>query len=379
MRRPVRWLSILVLTLTLVPGQHSTADAGVIPWLYDAVFGPVGHYGYGGYPYGGYAYGYPYAGAQVSYMTPAPRAAFRPTTCGPSGCGPAGCSSVPSYQVGYRPFFSSPAFCSTGACGVRCAVSGCSTCSVNASGSSSCQAKTAWKSQETRTEWNAEVIRGESAVPTPATADEAPRPKTFKKDTTGSSAGQPMAVEKVVADESATRPGDADEKKARPGDPDWATTAKPAVEASEVPAPEDAAVKVEAAVGEKAPAEPARDAAGFGEAVRGNEVTEDFSEPVPGVEAAVEGDAVPVKTKVLPDGLPETEKPVEGAPVKAAPELDINLPLDLENKTSWKFQLPIERAGFRAGFGHATVARTSLDVDVEYVVPSATALRLVSR
>lgn len=384
MRRPVRWPAILVLALTLVPCQYSTADAGVIPWLYDAVFGPVGHYGYGGYGYG-YGYRYPYGGTQLSYryVTPSPVVYSGSSSCGPAGCGPSGCSIAPIYQVGYRPFFSSPAFCTTGTCGVRCAVSNCGTCSTGAS-NSTCQAKTAWKSQEAKTEWNAEVIRGESAVPTPATADEAPKPTTFEKGSTAST-GQSTAVGKVVAEDSTDSSQSVTSEGTTTGEPDWTRTGKPTVAASEDTASTesssektagsvDSSVDVKAGASGTATTETDSNAAGFGDAVRGGGSPETFREPVPGVKSAVDGNSVPAKTPALPEGLPESEVPLE-----AAPELDINLPLELENKSSWKVEVPVRRFAFRPGFGRATVARTAIDVDVDYVVPASTSLRLVSR
>jgi len=55
------------------------------------------------------------------------------------------------------------------------------------------------------------------------------------------------------------------------------------------------------------------------------------------------------------------------------------LDLKLEEQSSLKFRAPVERIAFRAGFGRATVARTSVVVNDDYVVPTAVALRLVSR
>ncbi|NQV23296.1 MAG: hypothetical protein HQ518_02920 [Rhodopirellula sp.] len=362
MRRPARRFGILVLALALVPSQFSTADAGVIPWLYDAVFGPVGNYGYGGYGYGGYGAvnRYPYSGAQVSYAMPAAPSYYRSSNCGPTGCGPAGCSTSP-YTVGYRPLFSTPVFCATGGCAIRgcstggcstgsCSVSGCGTCSTMASGNSTCKAQTAWKSKEAKTEWQTEVIGGEAAVPTPAAKDEAPKPRTFADEPADPTAGQPVAVEKVVA-------GEAGGSKSVTGNPDWTKTGKPAA---------DGAVKSE---------EPVGAAAGFGEALRGGEadINKTFSEPVPGVESAVGGDAVPTTTPVLPEG-------VEGSPASELnPGLDAAQPLNLEEQSSWQFDVPVQRIAFRAGFRRARLARTSVVVNVDYVVPTAVTLRLVSR
>jgi hypothetical protein len=381
MRRPVRWFGILALSLALIPGQLSTADAGVIPWLYDAVFGPVGHYGYSGYGYGGYSHGasyrYPYAGSQVSYVMPASPVYYRQSNCGPTGCGPSGCSTASSCVVGYRPLFSTPGYCATGGCstvvsGYRYAGSNCGTCSTVASANSTCDAKTAWKSKDAQTEWKAEVIRGESAVPTPVTKDDAPKP-TFQ---TGPSDGQ--SVEKVVAEEQGGVTGGG---KPAPVDPNWTSTGKPAAGVTVDVTPTGKASGADAGFVGKAADAASPTSAGFGETVREGDAagTPAFSEPVQGVDAATTGGAVPTKTPVLPEGG-ESSPASEGTPAsKLAPGLDINLPLDLENKTSWKVEVPVQRIAFRAGFGRATLARTSIDVNVDYVVPGATALRMVSR
>lgn len=381
MRRPARRFGVLVLALALVPGQFSTADAGVIPWLYDAVFGPVGHYGYGGYGYGGYsstAYRYPYAGPQVSYAMPGALTYQVPSSCGPTGCGPAGCATS-SYSVAGRPMFIRPGYCSTGACstvlcGYRYVASSCDTCSSVASSGSACAAKTVWKSKESKeskTEWETEVVRGEAAVPTPAATDEAPRPKTFADEPADPSKAQPeVAVEKVVAGSGA----DVGNKATADTDPEWATTGKPAsgpaAEAAPAGAVEEAAAETAAGVA----AESAPGAAGFGETQRGPEedVNKTFEKAIQGVEPTIEGEAATTTAPLLEDGdaLPEADE---------TPEADAAQALELEEQSSLKFRAPFKRIAFRAGFARATVARTSVVVNDDYVVPAAVALRLVSR
>ena len=368
MRRPAQRFGILVLALALVPAQFSAANAGVIPWLYDAVFGPVGHYGYGGYGYGGgygsygTAYRYSYAGPQVSYAMPSAPAYYGQTNCGQSKCGPAGCSSAgcatPSYSVGYRPILAHPTYCSTGGCSTvlsayRYSDGNCGTCSTVASSNSACAAKTAWKSEpkEATTQWPTEVIKGE----TPAAKDDAPTPKTFAAEPVDPSKGQPVAVEKVITNETGGTTGGG---KSAPGDPNWTETGKPA-----------------AAVAEETPSATGAANAGFGEPLRDAEedVNRIFAAPVQGAAEPVEGEAAPTTTPVLPEGL-------DGQP-NTAPEysLDKTLPLNLDQQSSWKFEVPVQRVAFRAGFGRATLARTTVSVDVDYVVPAASTLRLVSR
>ena len=378
MRRPARRFGILVLALALVPGQFSTADAGVIPWLYDSVFGPVGHYGYGGSGYGGYAYRHPYAGPQISYRMPTDLAYYGRSNCGPTGC------TTPSYSVGYRPLFSVPSYCSTGGCstvlsGYRYSSGNCGTCSSVASANSACAAKTAWKSKEP-TVVKTEVIRPEAAVPTPTPAaqDDAPRPKTFADEPADPSKDQPTSVEKVVVGGAGESSPDGAAVKV---DPNWTKTGKPAVDEPVVTSEDGAAA--EAAEGSGAAGvtlekktegagKESPSAAGFDATLRGAEadVNQEFLELVPGVEPAVQ-EAAPTKAPVLPVG-PEDSLESELTPGKAQP-------LELDQKSSWKFGVLTQRMAFRAGFRRAKVARASVVVNDDYVVPSAVTLRLVSR
>ncbi len=78
-----------LLSVALVVGLSSAANAGVIPWVYDAVFGPVRYPAYGcSYGYPEYGYGNSYSPYAVSYA---------PTYCGwPEGyssCGSCGISN----------------------------------------------------------------------------------------------------------------------------------------------------------------------------------------------------------------------------------------------------------------------------------------------
>lgn len=349
--RPARRFGILVLALALVPGQLSTADAGVIPWLYDAVFGPVGHYG-GGYG-GGYGYGVPstysyYRGPGIGYAVPP--SSNRSSNCGPVGCGPAGCATAP-YRVSYSPFFGVPRLCPTGGCtpvltGYRYSSGNCGSCATVACAKSTCDAQTAWKSNGARTEWSTEVVDGEAAVPTPVTAEEAPRPKkTFNDEPADPSKAQPNSVGKVVIEDTG---GITSGGKPGPGD------AQPATAGEET-------------------------SAGFSATLREDDATDDdqFKKPIPGTEPEVNDGAAPTKTQQLPENLPED---TDGSPAtESAPGLDINLPLELENQSSWKVEFPVRRIAFRAGFGRAKVARTSVSVNADYVVPTTVAMRLVSR
>ena len=281
--------------------------------------------------------------------------------------------------------FVRPSYCSTGGCstivsGYGYATSGCGTCSSAASSSSACAAKTAWKSKDAKnakTEWETEVIRGEAAVPTPAATDEAPKPKTFADEPADPSKAQPeVAVEKVVTG-GGTDVGNGATAEA---DPNWATTGKPAPELAAEAAPAGAveeaaaaeAVTAEEAVGVAAEGVPGD--AGFGEAKRGPEedVNKIFEKAIELDDSATAEEAATIKAPLLEggDALPGADE---------TPGADAPQALELEEQSSLKFRAPVKRIAFRAGFGRAIVARTSVVVNDDYVVPTAVALRLVSR
>lgn len=117
MRRIARRFGIAGLSAALIAGALTSTQAGVIPWMYDAIFGP-NYYGYGASA--------AYSAGPVSYS-----AGYSP--CGPSGCG------VP-YAAS-----SSCGPCNTGTCSSR--VSYCGPCEVGCN-SSTCSPKTTWKSEK---------------------------------------------------------------------------------------------------------------------------------------------------------------------------------------------------------------------------------------
>ena len=132
-----RRIGVATVAAAIVAGAFSTSQAGVIPWIYDAIFGPA-YYG----PYAPMSY-------SVGYM---------PSPCGPAGCRPT-CSPC-----------SSP--CSTGKCSPQ--VSYCNPCEV--SGSKCDSPSTSWKagSEPARARVNTEVI-------TPGTSGTGSRPETYRK------------------------------------------------------------------------------------------------------------------------------------------------------------------------------------------------------
>lgn len=127
MKRFTRRTAIAALIAAPVLSIPAIGQAGVIPWLYDSIFGPV---------YPGYGYGYPSA----PY---------------PSACAPCGSPCMTS----------APSPCSSGACPTVAFYNG--PCGVP---SSSCEAKAVWKSDA-----------GTSPLPKKPAADTVSEgPSTFK-------------------------------------------------------------------------------------------------------------------------------------------------------------------------------------------------------
>ncbi|HVW01996.1 MAG TPA: hypothetical protein VHB77_16705, partial [Planctomycetaceae bacterium] len=149
MKRWVRFSAILGAAC-LSAGLAAPAEAGIIPWTYNAIFGPVGSNA-------GYGYGYGYAGTTTanygggcstcgtgamgnSYLGPG--YAFDPygpaigmgggcSSCGTGGCA-TGCCGVRSF---FGPRCCLPCGFACGSCGLGgCGAGGCSTGSCGAGG-----------------------------------------------------------------------------------------------------------------------------------------------------------------------------------------------------------------------------------------------------
>lgn len=108
MARLTRLMLVCGMVLGLNVAAPAISQAGVIPWMYDAIFGPVGsiqanriayrsNYGYGGYG----MYGSSYAPMSLAYA---------PTAAAASG----GCSTC-SQSAGYAPYTSTSAYYVPGA------------------------------------------------------------------------------------------------------------------------------------------------------------------------------------------------------------------------------------------------------------------------
>lgn len=128
----IRWLSTLLVMGGLLTAAPTAADAGIIPWVYDTVFGPVGSIQArrAGYMHGptdpccGYTAGYA-GGYNVGY---APGYGYRPGLFGLRGwrrgwggnccspCGVSDCGGCSTCGVGYASGGCATGNCANGAC-----------------------------------------------------------------------------------------------------------------------------------------------------------------------------------------------------------------------------------------------------------------------
>lgn len=217
MRRPTKWIGILVLALTVVSSQASTASAGVIPWMYHTIFGPVGH-GYGGYGYSPYGYGPAYrsswySGQQVGYF--APPTFNRPSNYSTAGCTP--CVSnygtvtrstqpravrrYPTFAFGFGYAPANYGYCRPASC-------------ATISSNNTCQPKTVWTAQE-GVSGSGNTNVSQNTAPTAADKDAPPQPTYADKVVVTK---ETEAVEKTKVEPTVGLAGF--EETAREGDPD---------------------------------------------------------------------------------------------------------------------------------------------------------------
>lgn len=83
MKRFARRFAVAALVAAPVLSVPAMSEAGVIPWLYDAIFGPV-YPGYGGY--GGYPMASPYGGAGACSPCGSPCLSAAPSPCSTGAC-----------------------------------------------------------------------------------------------------------------------------------------------------------------------------------------------------------------------------------------------------------------------------------------------------
>jgi len=146
MRSLFRRFGIAALSVALVATLIGSTQAGIIPWVYNVFFGPVG-YGPAGYGAPAYPHGYPMtAGYRAAGYGCGPCRTPAQFSCRPSPCSPCSSGSCPTY-VSYGPRSS----CKTG------------------------QEVTGWKSEVTQTLKASDLDRR-----APSPVDPAPAPtKTF--------------------------------------------------------------------------------------------------------------------------------------------------------------------------------------------------------
>lgn len=85
MKRFARRFAVAALVAAPVLSVPAMSEAGVIPWLYDAIFGPV-YPGYGGNGYGGYPMAAPYGGTGACSPCGAPCLSAAPSPCSTGAC-----------------------------------------------------------------------------------------------------------------------------------------------------------------------------------------------------------------------------------------------------------------------------------------------------
>ena len=131
MTRVAKLVLVLLSALSVAIGAPAESQAGIIPWMYDAFFGPVGSLraGGAGYPMtAGYApYTAGYAPYYTSYST-----SYAPVTMAQYGSSGSGCSSC-NQAVYYAPSMDSGcSTCGSGNCASgNCSSGTCSNCTVN--------------------------------------------------------------------------------------------------------------------------------------------------------------------------------------------------------------------------------------------------------
>ncbi len=319
MRSLSRRFGIAALSVALMTTLIGSTQAGIIPWVYNVFYGPVG-YGPAGYGAPAYPYAYPMAGG--------------------FGCGP--CRTP--VRVSCRPSPCSP--CSSGSCPTYVSYGPRSSCEVG-------REVTRWKSDEVQTRKANEVTkRAPSPVDTP------PAPKTTFTEENGTAADSAESASETAAEVAAeAAPGDINVPPVPPvktpapargltttgtGDdnPGFVTTPPPAA-TTETP---DTSETPDAASTTTPPAAPG----------------------TPG------GSFIPPKPGAVPD-----EKET-GTPAPTLPP-DALKPANLDGETSWKLTVPNRRLVRQVNYRSAQIGRRSVVVNSEYVIPSESVAHIVTR
>ena len=358
-----------MVAVAMVTCLLSSTQAGVIPWVYDAIFGPVRYPAYGS----GYGYGVSYA-PQMNY-------GYSPY----SQCSP--CASNVGYAQQASPCASGR--CSTGGCpttvayypafpmGYRVVSSQCSPCSTKktdwrASGS------TGEKAPEPRDEGKTTFAEEEKD---PFDAQKPARPLseiTPVKPEGKTASGENTTAGKATAATGAEATGTSVIEQIKKDK--WEETSKSVKGATAAATPGNVTTDAAKAAAAAATVEVVAPETGAAEVKPGETSAEGITTPLIGEGAA--GDDV---------GAGETTR--EGEPKKASEEKEPAAagdggeikPLEVkqlegeQNKAAWKISQPVHRIAFRASFRDVRIARVSRTVEADYVIPAASLTRIAER
>lgn len=357
-----------MFALAMVTCLLSSTQAGIIPWVYDTIFGPVRYPAYGpGYGYGAsYApqmnYGNsPYGqcspcASNVGYARPA-------SPCATGRCSTGGCPTTvayyPAWPMGYRVVSSQCSPCST--------TNLCSTKKTDWRASDTVDRKAPEPRDESKTTYADEEKDpfGAQKPPRPL-AEETPVKPEGKTAGTGGEAVSTSVTDKIKKDgwEETSKSSKTAGGESKPGEVTGEDAKAAAAAAEEVVAP--------AKAGKENPGEtPAEEVKTnlIGEGAAGDDLgagkttREGESKETPAEAKEVEGDEA---------------KSGETKPLEVLP-LDVKPLKSEQDKAAWKISRPVRRIAFRASFGNVKVARVSRSVEADYIIPAASLTRIAER
>jgi hypothetical protein len=349
----------------------SSTQAGIIPWVYDTIFGPVRYPAYGP----GYGYAASYGPQMGSGYSPnsqcSPCAANRPVSpCASGRCSTGGCPTTvayyPTWPVGYRV--------------VNSQCSPCSTKKTDWRASNSTEGQAPEPRDDGKTTFAEEEVDpfGAQKPPRPLAEETPVRPESKTAPET-----EATPIEATAATEAETEDTSVTEKIKKDG---WEETSKKTAESAVTG--EKPATAAEAAATAAAAEEVVAPAAGETEEKPGETLSEDVTTPLIGEGAEVddvgvgkttrEGEATETPADAK-DSASGEATPGEAGESGAVTPLEVT-PLESEqDKTSWKISSPVRRIAFRASFRNVQVARVSRPVESDYVIPAASLTRIAER
>ncbi|MFP6762238.1 MAG: hypothetical protein VB858_01430 [Planctomycetaceae bacterium] len=380
-RLALQSMVLLWVTTCLLP----SAQAGVIPWVYDVIFGPVRQPGY----YGAVGYGPAYAQPAMYGYSPASRclpcsspvSATRAVSgCATGRCSTGGCPTTiayyPAWPIGYTMVRS------------QCA-SACSTPSKADWRSSDTKNRQAPDSQTTYVKEKDPFIGTDKPPrpqpdPLPVTQVQPEPALVTAPAATGNgvtpvtgegTAGEGTVIEQIKKDNweetgKSDRPAEAVQTKEAPG------KAVDSANRTDVVAP--VRKDTDATHDAIAPA-----------AETFTPLIKDEPAPVTGSEEAADGTGFGKnrRDKELPARLPDVEtnnatdtKDGSSEPETGDTQTDEIVPLENEqDKTSWKFRQSIQRIVLRASFSNVRIARRSATVHPDGMAPAASLTQVAGR